>query len=476
MRKNQVLVVAVALLFCSAVAVQAQGVYEVFSNPVKARAGGARENAGDVVLFLRTGMHAAGVVTVTFSAPVAEGLDVSGDGIVVSGGANAVVNVEKGTVTITMPASGDGSVTLSGVRLDVREAEAPVTAMFSGNSDAFLSGAANVISSIDDALEVASTTKALLTRGDMGMATVTIKEAFASAFTVNANVMLRISGVPDKATLSVMHVQPEDPTAANDDADVGGNVTLNTDTMIVTAGDTTSDELTLTGDGKDIDITIGFTDPVAATAESLSLMLDLDARSTVMDIKLPLGAGMVQVMATMAPTKKPPTVATDSEYFAENLIAAEKPSFTFAPASCTMLFPYVISLPNLDPAWNTGLAITNPTAMGSSPLDGAVTFTLFMNGGDAEMPMTYSTGAGTPGPNALDDEGMLPAGNTYTLLLSELLAWVGHEGDFTGHLYVKTDFTGCRGLGWVTNFSTVNQAYLPYFRADDADLGAIPAN
>ena len=57
-----------------------------------------------------------------------------------------------------------------------------------------------------------------------------------------------------------------------------------------------------------------------------------------------------------------------------------------------------------------------------------------------------------------------PAGNTYTVLLERACwLWVEHEGDFTGHLYVKTDFTGCRGVGWVTDFSTVNQAYLPYF-------------
>ena len=85
MRKNQILLTVLALFLCSAVAVQAQGVYEVFSNAVKARAGGAREKAGEVVLFLRTGAHGSGVVTVTFSAPIAEGLDVSTEGIAVSG-------------------------------------------------------------------------------------------------------------------------------------------------------------------------------------------------------------------------------------------------------------------------------------------------------------------------------------------------------------------------------------------------------
>ena len=61
------------------------------------------------------------------------------DGVAVSAG-TAAVDLEEGTVTITMPGAGEGSVTLSGVRLDLREAEAPVTATFSGDSNAFLSG------------------------------------------------------------------------------------------------------------------------------------------------------------------------------------------------------------------------------------------------------------------------------------------------------------------------------------------------
>ena len=54
---------------------------------------------------------------------------------------------------------------------------------FSGNENAFVSGVATVISAIEDALEVESTSVQILTRGGMGSATVTIKEAFASAFT-----------------------------------------------------------------------------------------------------------------------------------------------------------------------------------------------------------------------------------------------------------------------------------------------------
>ena len=460
MRKSQVLVVAVALLFCSAVAVQAQGVYEVFSNPVMARTGGARELAGDVVLFLRTGSHASGEVTVRFSAPLAEATAPTvNEGTIET-------NVKEGTVTITMPSSGEQSVTLTGVRLDLREAEAPVTAMFSGDSNAFLSGAANVVSAIGDALEVKATMAALLTRGDAGMATVTVSEAFAGALKAGSMVVLTISGVPDKATLMVSHAGYVATTVATPDpdnsADVAGAVTINDVTIvdvdgnIVDPGDTEADmgTLALAGDaGKDIDIMITFAGPAPAATEKVTLALSLDSGAT--------GEGMVSAMATMAPTKKPDEVAVDSEYFTATPTDAAT-VFTFAPASCTLLFPYVVSLP--EAGWNTGLAITNPTAGAGTALGGTVTFTLFANGGDPEMPMTYTTGAGTPGPNVLDDEGMLAAGSTYTLLLSELLAWVGHtEGNLTGHLYVETNFTGCRGVGWVTDFATVNQAYLPYF-------------
>ena len=77
--------------------------------------------------------------------------------------------------------------------------------MFSGDSNAFLSGAANVISAIRDALEVTSTSAQILTRGGMGSATVTLKEAFAGAFTAGADVKLTLVGVPAKASLTVSH-------------------------------------------------------------------------------------------------------------------------------------------------------------------------------------------------------------------------------------------------------------------------------
>ena len=160
----------------------------------------------------------------------------------------------------------------------------------------------------------------------------------------------------------------------------------------------------------------------------------------------------------------------DTEYFAVNYIPADGvQAFTIDTASCTLLFPYVAVVQAAD--WNTGIAISNPSAFTDTPLRGDLTFTLFPN--DEEM-FVHSTDGMSSG-EGLDEDGSLPAGNTHTVLLSEVLADAGMPGDFIGHLYVRTNFTGCRGVGWITNWTTVNQAYLPYF-GDNLDEGSVPAN
>ena len=350
----------------------------------------------------------------------------------------------------------------------------PVTVTLSGDTNAFASGVSSVISDIRDALEVTSTSAQILTRGGMGSATVTLKEAFATAFTAGAEVKLTLVGVPDKASLTVSHVQPEMPDDATDDADVAGDVTLN-DTMIVTAGDTTAMELAMTGDGDKLNIVVGFTAPSATSTESVNLMFDLMATSDQEDLMLPLDEGVVEVWVTMAPDEAAamPDGSTTDEYFAVNYIPADGVvAFTIAPASCTLLFPYAAALMGDMGAWDwdTGIAIANPSAF-TTPLSGSITFSLFPNDGDM---VEYSTDDMSPGVG-LDFDGSIPAGKTYAVLLSQILDAAGFSDDFVGHFYVKTDFTGCRGVGYVTDFKSGAQAYLPYF-GDNLDEGDVPSN
>ena len=163
MRKNQSLLIAGILLLASTAVAQGQAVYEAFGNAVMAREGGAGEKAGAIVLFLRSGTHNSGVVTVRYSAPLAAGTMAT-----VNEG-TAATDVDEGTVTVTLPGSGNATVTISDVRLDLREAAAPVTATFSGNENAFVSGVATVISAIEEALEVESAKAQILNQGRNGL-------------------------------------------------------------------------------------------------------------------------------------------------------------------------------------------------------------------------------------------------------------------------------------------------------------------
>ena len=233
MRKIQTLIIAVALLLCSAVSVQAQrGIYQVIGIGANAREGGAAETAGNVVMFLSNGSSGGGVVMVRYSAPLAKGtapmlaLD---DAPASDLGVSVDLDDDAYTVTLNLTDHHGGTMgdvyTLSDVRLDLRGAAAPITATVSGDSLAIVSGNVDVITSIEEALVVESTMDSILTRGGTGMATVTIEEAFRSAFTLDADIILRVTGVPDKAMLTVQHVEPAD-AATNMDADVAGDVTL----------------------------------------------------------------------------------------------------------------------------------------------------------------------------------------------------------------------------------------------------------
>ena len=477
MRKRQGLLLAVALFLCTAGAIQAQGTYEVAGLPVIARQGGRAEMAGAVVLFLKLGAFDGGTVTVKYSAPLAEGTApiMMRGGSDITGAGNVMPEAEEGVVMFDLPDSGEEPLRLENVRLDLGQASAPVTAAVSGDSNAIVSGIVRVVSSIEAALAVESTMASILTRGGTGMATVTIEEAFRRAFTANSMVLLRVSGVPEKAMLQVSHAGFDSTIGAANQADVAGTVTLNEDTTVVRGGNIAdpagaNGTLRITAAEDPIDITIDFDGPLAASWESLKLLLTLTAESPA-EVELPVVEESVRVMATMAP-EEVETPAGDSEYFDKKFIpAGGAVAFTFDPATCTLFFPLVISKDFL--LLDTAFAIANPSAFTTTALSGALIFTLFPN--DGEM-MEYETSAGSPG-GGLDEDGVLLAGKTYTVLASEILkaATEDFSGDFQGHIYVRADFTGCRGLGWVTDFAKVNQAYLAYF-GDNLDLGSIPAN
>ena len=499
MRKNLILLIAGILLLATAGVAQAQepSVYQVVGSAVTAREGGGAEATGSVVLSRIAGPMDGtntGTVTVQYSAPVSEGQT---DFDVIPANAGIVVAInDDGLTTITL-AGTSPVIILRGIRVDVREVTGEVTAAVSGDgTNAIVAGTVTVISSIVAALDVSTgDATSVLTRGTVDKsgegaaetaaeAWVTIKEGFAAAFTSDVGLTLKIEGLPKNAKLNIFALGKGAEDAVNT-AGIRGNVNI-ADKKAVIMGDamTTETEVyTMTGDGKDMFVDITFNPGEAAPSEdnspsnsrkeTLTLTLALDANMGTgagaddASVALPL-MGEIRASVTMMPVKAE-SPADGTPYFTENFMPAGGGAvFTFAPASCTLLFPYAA----FSMGWDTGIAIANPSdKAGGTPLSGSLTFTLFPN--DEDM-VEYSTDGMSPG-LGLDPDGFLPAGNTYIVLLNEILDSAGFSGDFLGHIYVDTDFTGCRGLGYVSDFNSGAQAYLPYF-GDNLDEGSVPAN
>ena len=165
------------------------------------------------------------------------------------------------------------------------------------------------------------------------------------------------------------------------------------------------------------------------------------------DVNLPLMVGEITARVTLIDTE----MGTDTF---DDAFTSPMTIFEIRPAQCTMLFPYVARLPGM--AWNTGIAITNP-GYNTEMIAGGLTLTFYGNEGTMA---TFSTeefpnvGAG------LNAMGLVPAGGTYSVLASEIIAATNWGESFVGHIHVLADYTECNGVGWVTDFGTVNQAYV----------------
>src|SRR5206468_3034813 len=119
---------------------------------------------------------------------------------------------------------------------------------------------------------------------------------------------------------------------------------------------------------------------------------------------------------------------------------------TIVPATTNLLIPFVVSGGGFD----TGIAISNTTADpfgattgGATAANGSIVYNFFPNGG---TPFSFTTGAaGTPAGNGGLTSGVLNAGNTYAVLLTQLLTAAGKSTSFAGYIFITTNFTNAHG-------------------------------
>jgi hypothetical protein len=487
MSKTKTLFTMVLLVLLGSMgAAQAQDFAEVnlYATPTPAaREGGKSEAAGDVFLTFSDDAANEAVmgatVTLHFSVPLAEDSMVStndgADGGVYTSGITTSTqtdegvsldpdnsdNDDNGTITIIgFTGAGETSLLIRGVRLDVSDASGPVTVMMEveTGSDDFIridgSSVATVVSEIKLGVTTEATAGTVRTRGTSStgiMATLTIEEGFDGAFMNDDDLEIEVRGIPNGATVTIS--APD--FATGDPAATGGPpVPVEDDPSVMVDGSPLTGE---TGENETATLMLGgaMLDPQRTAPDKFDLTLTLtaDPDGDMDDLSFPLDVGSITVRVTFK--------ETDTDF--DEAFTASMAVFNIRPAQCTMLFPVVTVMPMADGSyWNTAISITNP-GYGEETADGGLTLTFY---GVGIEPVEYMTSPTTPG-TGLEADGTLAAGGTYQVMVSQILAESGWGETFQGHVHVTADYTGCTGLGWVTDFATVNQAYLAVVIDDD---------
>ena len=393
-----------------------------------------------------------------FSVPLAANIDdataddggvtVTGDtGAVVTGMAENEDNDGNGTIMIDPTDSAGQNLLIQGVMLDVNGADGAVTVTLevTAGMDDFIRidgpSSAMVIGGIKVGVEASVTAVTVRTRGtgaDGVMASLTLKESFKGAFMTDNMVTVEFSGIPEGATLDAMVTSN---LVAN--ADAVPPVEIIETTPYASAGAVKDGSVTVTLGG-DADMQIGRPAPASVT-----LGLTLTAVPGNEDISFPLSRSSVMAKATFTDP------AGNVDNFAEAFTDYVTP-FNIRPAQCELLFPVVTVMPSATEmnAWETAISVTNP-AYGDEMASGGLTFTFYPMKAE---PVMYETAPGSPG-SGLEDDGTLAPGGTYQVLISQILSSAAWGESFQGHVHLLADYTNCTGLGWVTDWMGVNQAY-----------------
>jgi len=183
---------------------------------------------------------------------------------------------------------------------------------------------------------------------------------------------------------------------------------------------------------------------------------------------IPLTGGSITAQVTLAPTggsgfSTSATAGQVPRYASSLQPTAALTVVTVVPSTTNLLVPFAVAGGGFD----TGIVVSNTTADpfgvttgGAIPQNGTITYTFFPNGGSS---FSFTTGAaGTPTGNGGLTSGSLNSGNTYSVLLSELLKAAGKGPAFSGYIFITSNFTNGHGVAFaVSNFDGKFTSYTP---------------
>jgi hypothetical protein len=490
--KTKTLLIAAVMFLGLTAAAFAQATYSVGSIPVTAVINtGLTENSGDITFTQISGTSVTGTITISYgvpvtvdlatvvvSAPAATGYGtataIPGDGFVSSVTVNvAASNNAAGVLVLNVPGGiGAGSFSLSGVRVAVAGTTlTSLSASISTTNNAIVAGQTNVIviSSIAAGIASIKSNKAAVINSVTGVvnpsANIEVKEGFLNAWgdpliKTNAGIRITLSAAPPSGVTITFPA-----TATTNGAGTPVFTTIKSDgTALGTTVEFTSTSTTLV-------VYYRATSTTDATKqETLSIPVAIDTA----DADLPIPATTITYVVSLAPIG---TAFDDGDVITDANLIPRYAALDVGPATLLSTTASVTSLlvPFAQTAtaagYNTGFAIANTTADPgeaagiTSPVtqSGTITFYFFPQlpspTGTQPAMFSYTTGASSPG-TGLNASGKLPAGSTYTVLLSQILADAGAPADFAGYVFIVTNFTNAHCLYVVSNFTTFSQGSL----------------
>lgn len=470
--KKTILIAAV--MFCAlsvSAFAQVGSTFTVGSDTVTTlRCCGIAERTGDITFTTvpNTTPSIAGTMTVRYNVPITTTTGVQGPMVQVFDENGAPIdafdpltaeNVNGvGTIIFAVPPdlTPPFSIALSGVRVNV---SAPALCGTDTNITATITSTGNQLTSGETVVTVASSVAQPLTDPEVEAAvsinrvtgivespaefTFKVGEAFFDAFgttpaedpTQNQGFQIRLnlSAIPAGVTLTFP------PTSADGLFELVRSDGVAPGDPQVTAGTTTVFyELATPSD--------------PATLEEFEITVRVNAFSA----NLPLANTPITITAQPAPV-----AAASVPRFTETGCVSEDAVtvVTFFGANTTLLIPYATNAVGYD----TGIAIANTTkdpgstAMGISsavPQAGSLTFYFFPQDGSAPFQVTPTSGHG------LNAAGEVPIGGSFIVLLSELLEMAEVEEEFSGYIFVVTNFTNAHGQYFVSDFENFTNGAL----------------
>lgn len=487
--KTKTLVIALVMFLGLSVAAFAQATYSVGSIPVTAVINtGQVEKTGDITFNQVSGTSNTGTITISYGVPITNvltGVTVGG----VSGGyttVNTTINTAassnaSGLLVVNVPSGQTtGSFTITGVRVAVAGTTlTSLSANISGTNNAITAGQTSVIviSSISPGISEIAAKKSGSATGSIAATNgtintqpvITVTEGFLNAWgdanlaaSTAAGLRITMSAAPPAGvTITFPATGTTNGTGSPTFTTINSDGTALGTTVAFTSASTTLTVYyranTTTDPTKQEILTISPTLSVATTGVTYPLP---STNITYLVSMAPIGTAFDANNAVIT------TAGLIPRYAAADV--GPKDLLTIVGSQTTLLIPFAQTVSAA--GYDTGLAIANTTtdpgktAMGFNTAvkqSGTIKFYLYPKAVSGVVPtaVTYTTSATSPGAG-LDASGNLPSGSTYVVLLSQLLSAAGASADFTGYIFVITNFADAHALYVVSNFTTFSQGAL----------------